>query len=395
VFTERTLFSFRNKFEFKPQRNLSNYRDYFPQNYDHSRNRFLSHFEEFKKQGLPAEHLSFNVPSKYRSDLFVDACFIPNENNEKLIILTTGVHGLEAPTGSAAIEVFINEFLNKSLKRGFSLLIVHCLNPFGFAYNRRVTENNVDLNRNFFIENRSGTKYNPLYYELRALLNPQIMGSLKSGARESFRVLQALRKNNFQNISRAIAFGQKQFPGGLFYAGEYNEPQTVWLKNLLVSKCSHFEKTLAIDIHTGYGERGKLYNFGHTFRSESEEYFTKQLFSDLKIYSVKDDGFYETAGDLSSFIAEIFKGRKLASMTFEVGTVNNHKPINQIRDFYKLVRENQIFNDHSIPIEIKETLLKKLGIIETYSPNSLTWRNRAIDQMADSFHLLLNRYHGV
>ncbi len=395
MFTERTLFSFRNRFDYSPKRDKARFKDSFPRDYDHSRKRFLSYFEEFKKQGINAEHLSFQVPSKLRSDLFVDACYIPNQSGEKLVILTTGVHGLEAPAGSAAIELFVNEYLSRSLKRGFSVLIVHSLNPFGFAYNRRVTENNVDLNRNFFIQSKSQTNYNPLYYELRALLNPFMVKSVSGGFKEFIRVLKALNKNKFQNISRAVAYGQNQFPEGLFYSGEYNEPQTEWFRNLLVSKCSNYKKIIAFDIHTGFGERGQLYNFGHNYRSETEEYFTKQLYSGLKVYSVQDDGFYETAGDLSSFLAELFKGRQLASMTFEIGTVDNHRPLNQIRDFYKLVRENQIFTDRSIGFKRKAVLLQKLGVIETYNPDSDIWREKSLKQLRDRFHLLLDRFYAA
>ncbi len=37
----------------------------------------------------------------------------------------------------------------RSCLQNTGALLIHALNPYGFAWTRRVTEDNVDLNRNF------------------------------------------------------------------------------------------------------------------------------------------------------------------------------------------------------------------------------------------------------
>ena len=47
-----------------------------------------------------------------------------------------------------------------------AIVLVHALNPFGFAWRRRWNENNVDLNRNF-LDDRSFLDGDAAYAESR------------------------------------------------------------------------------------------------------------------------------------------------------------------------------------------------------------------------------------
>ena len=54
--------------------------------------------------------------------------------------------------------------------------MVHAINPHGFAWSRRVTEDNVDLNRNF-VDHAQPYPSNPGYEELRAAICPATRSS--------------------------------------------------------------------------------------------------------------------------------------------------------------------------------------------------------------------------
>ena len=58
--------------------------------------------------------------------------------------------GVEGFAGSAIQIQFLKERIGgPELPRSFGVLLIHALNPYGFAHLRRANECNVDLNRNF------------------------------------------------------------------------------------------------------------------------------------------------------------------------------------------------------------------------------------------------------
>ena len=65
----------------------------------------------------------------------------------------------------------------KSNKKLPTIVLIHALNPYGFKTNRRVNEDNIDLNRNFLSEEefnyvKSRDPNFSRYVELNKILNP-------------------------------------------------------------------------------------------------------------------------------------------------------------------------------------------------------------------------------
>ena len=57
------------------------------------------------------------------------------------------------------------------LPEGLAHLAIHAINPYGFAWLRRVTEDNVDLNRNF-VDFSEALPVNPGYEDLATAICP-------------------------------------------------------------------------------------------------------------------------------------------------------------------------------------------------------------------------------
>ncbi|MDX6151645.1 DUF2817 domain-containing protein [Marinococcus sp. PL1-022] len=70
-------------------------------------------------------------------------------HSSTLIVVTTGVHGIEGYAGSALLQLFIDEYITQLNPNTTGIRLVHAVNPWGMKNRRRVSENNVDLNRNF------------------------------------------------------------------------------------------------------------------------------------------------------------------------------------------------------------------------------------------------------
>ena len=70
--------------------------------------------------------------------------------------MVSGTHGVEGFCGSGAQIDWLRRGEAASLPVDVAALMVHAVNPYGFAWLRRVTEENIDLNRNWidFTSNR-------------------------------------------------------------------------------------------------------------------------------------------------------------------------------------------------------------------------------------------------
>src|SRR5206468_336863 len=98
------------------------------------------------------------------------------------------------------------------------LVMLHGLNPFGFAWLRRTNEDNIDPNRNFHLAAGDYQGCEPNYRACDRLLNPR-----RAPRRiEPFavQVLWAALRFGHAGLKQAIAAGQYEFPLGLFFGGK-------------------------------------------------------------------------------------------------------------------------------------------------------------------------------
>ena len=96
-----------------------------------------------------AEQKTFAVPSAHGEDLTVDSLYLPAQGEKRqLVVLVSGVHGMEGFAGSAIQRMFLAELAGKVDRQTTGYLLVHSMNPYGMKHGRRATEANVNLNRN-------------------------------------------------------------------------------------------------------------------------------------------------------------------------------------------------------------------------------------------------------
>lgn len=105
-------------------------------------------------------------------------------SEEKYLVHLSGTHGVEAYGGSAIQSAVLQSLaINEQYKDKDTnsdlptLIFIHSVNPFGFYHNRRVNEDNVDVNRNYLTDKEFEyvTSRDPNYagyVDLDFLLNP-------------------------------------------------------------------------------------------------------------------------------------------------------------------------------------------------------------------------------
>ena len=142
---------------------------YFSLTYPQARRRFL---EAARAGGATIEsHVNPNAKGTTGEDLVTDVARFGDMAAENLLIICSGTHGNEGYCGSGCQIGLIGEGIVGSRPLSVAVLLVHAVNPYGFSHIRRVTEDNVDLNRNF-LDFSKPPPDNPRYAELADLLVP-------------------------------------------------------------------------------------------------------------------------------------------------------------------------------------------------------------------------------
>jgi len=81
-------------------------------------------------------------------------------------------HTASKVTQARGAPVNLLAHLPTTLAQGQAAVLVHAINPYGFAWTRRVNEDNVDLNRNFVDHDGSNYPENDLFERLAEHIIP-------------------------------------------------------------------------------------------------------------------------------------------------------------------------------------------------------------------------------
>lgn len=220
----------------------------FSEAYLEARQKFLAATATAK-----AYRSSANGPSG--EALYTDAAYFGRPNAKRLLVLVSGVHGPEGYCGSAAQLLFLQAKFHEGLPASTAVLCIHALNCYGFAWDRRVTAEGCDLNRNF-VDFSKPLPPNPEYEELHEHLIPADISP--EGLRRADDVVAAFRSlHGEQKLREARSSGQYTRPGGRFYGGtEPTEARRTLERIAAEFDVAAREQVVIIDYHTGLGPYG-------------------------------------------------------------------------------------------------------------------------------------------
>ena len=364
---------------------------YYPKSYNYARQEFIKKSEKVIKEHPRAHLFSFKVPSKIDSDLTIEALYVRAKKQERLLILSSGIHGVEGFVGSAIQDMFIDKFLSDSMLQNTGVLFLHAMNPYGFKYIRRVTENNVDMNRNSSTNDSLFKIVNTGYAKVKDFINPTNPVNLSSYQHRFFflRAMNMVRKASIPVLRQAILQGQYQYKNDLYYGGQSFEPQIKEITPFLDSICKPYKFVMEIDLHTGYGKRGVLHLFPNPVPEKIKK-LTEEIYKGYHIDWGDNKDFYIVTGDFINFIAEINDDKKYIPMTFEYGTLNSQTTIGSIKSLHRMIMENQGF--HFGYKSKRDSLKVRKKFIEMYYPSSKSWREQIMDETIEMFKTILPRF---
>ena len=136
---------------------------------------------------------------------------------------------------------------------------------------------------------------------------------------------------------------------------------------------------MLVDLHTGYGERGKLHFFKiDNLNDRKLDELINIIYNGYEIVggntNSTDTNFYTATGSFAEYIYKLSKNKICIPMTYEFGTINSNKPLGQIKSLKIMVNENQCHQNGYKNLKDKIKIQK--DIKELYSPSDNKWRTK-------------------
>jgi hypothetical protein len=313
---------------------------------------------------------SFPIPAG-RGDLTIDASIVGAEQPRRLVLVTSGLHGVEGFFGSAVqLALLEGAFAGWQPPTGAAVVLLHALCPFGFARVRRTNEDSVDLNRNFLKPKQLFTGSPAGYADLDPLLNPPTPP--RKWDLFAPRLFLIALGNGERRIRQAIAGGQYEFPKGIFYGGEGPSATQRILAEQLPRWTDSAERVIHLDFHTGLGPWAtyKLLTAGSDADDKTRR--LQEWFGPAVEACRSGPTAYDTRGGIDEWLEDRFADRECHSVCAEFGTYGPLKVLSALR------AENQAH--HWGGDDPKRVRPAKRRLREVFAPASRQWRRRVVRQ---------------
>lgn len=223
----------------------------FAPDYAAARARFL---QAAREAGAVVSSQPLPLPGLQGEDLALDLARLGRADADCWLVVSSGCHGVEGFCGSgiqvAALRA--GTLQRQAEAAGVSVLMLHALNPHGFSHLRRVTQENVDLNRNF-ADFAAPLPDNAGYRALHGLLLPPTWPPTDDNRQA---VADYIEQHGMRAFQAAVSQGQHSHPDGLFFGGLAPTWSRRTLEEVLPVQMPRARTIAWVDLHTGLGPSG-------------------------------------------------------------------------------------------------------------------------------------------
>jgi hypothetical protein len=223
----------------------------FTANYADARKRFVGTAAAY---GAHVEsHVNPCGRGPHAEALACDVAWFGDPHASRVFVSFSGIHGTEGHATSAAQIAWIDCHARQTLPSRVAVLMLHALNPWGFAYRSRCNESFVDLNRNFlerFVPPPADAPFSAEVHETVCL------ESLDTVTVDKARVRLAELRARYGDVAveRALWGAQYTRADGLSFGGTKAEWSTRIVREVLERRLAHATHIAFIDWHTGVGD---------------------------------------------------------------------------------------------------------------------------------------------
>ena len=230
---------------------MSSIQNAFSKSYAEARQKFL---DAAQAAGLKVQSHYHPRPGRDGESLAMDVVREGPADAKDLLVISSACHGVEGYCGSGVqVSALRNAPWRQAAREaGVAVLYIHALNPYGFSHVRRVTHENVDINRNFHDYSKP-LPVNTAYREVQPLLLPEVW---PPDAANVAAVGKFIEERGMPAFQAAVSGGQHEFADGLFFGGSGPTWSNLTLRNVLREHGRSCKRMAWIDLHTGLGPSG-------------------------------------------------------------------------------------------------------------------------------------------
>ena len=305
--------------------------------------------------------------------LTIDVATFGAPTANRALLVLSGTHGAEGYAGSAAQVAFMRSNALGQLDGRTRVVLVHGINPFGFAHATRTTENNVDLNRNF-VDFKAPRPANPGYLELHGILCPDVWTPQAQEASDTS-IAAWIARNGQAAWLESIMKGQYDEATGLNYGGQAPEWSNLTLRSIIAQHLKSVQNLGFIDWHTGLGKPGEPFflcfnerggvdweracGWWGRERVENEEGFEggkRPAYNGLVFYGVRD----------------AVKPARMTGAVIEFGTL-------PIKETFNQLRADRWLKFGKTPTDARALEPVRKRVMEAFIPSDPQWRDRVVD----------------
>jgi hypothetical protein len=349
---------------------------FFADDYESARSKFLSACA--KKTSWVKAYKNDRALRDDSIELAADVVRIGPGDAPTALVLISGTHGVEGFCGSACQTAAVSLGLFDDLPSQTAVILIHAINPFGFAYLRRVTESNVDLNRNCVddFSNQILKGFNTDYVQLDSVLNPGTWSSEKPHLGFE-QIMHFIKTEGLERFQAAVSIGQYRNAKGLFYGGAEKTWSRCVLEDIISSELGCANKVMVIDYHTGLGQpgRGELI----CLESDGSEVFHRARHAygtSVKATKTMDSDTKSISADVHGSIDRLFRdAREATYVALEFGTVNVLEVLEALR------AENWLYH-HSDNHDSDLAKQIRCDFRAAFCPENEDWRQSVVHRSA-------------
>ena len=303
-----------------------------------------------------------------------------------LLIVSSACHGVEGFCGSGVQVALLRDaaWSRAVQAAGVAVLYIHALNPHGFSWWRRTTQENVDLNRNFH-DFSQPLPANPGYDELAAMLVPPTWPPTPE---VDAAIARFINERGERALQDAVTSGQYEHPEGLFYGGRNPTWSHVTLRHVLKEHATRCQRLGWIDLHTGLGPNGHAERI-FACRDEAAALRRARAWWGDAVTSIYDgtSASAKLSGMMWMAACEECAQAEYTGIALEYGTV----PVLGIID---ALRADQWLENHPEAGEAQRRAIKQ-QVRDAFYTDTDGWKQRVVEQAAVAAHQALRGLAGA
>ena len=342
---------------------------------------FSGTYAEARRKFLEASAAKALVVDSYQNpsckgregeDLFMDVARVGAPNASRLLVLSSGTHGIEGYCGSGIQVGLLQSDTFSQLPDDVGVILIHAVNPYGFSHDRRVNEDNIDLNRNY-VDFSKPLPGNEHYSSLHQYILPEEWsGTSRDVADDGLAAF--VKENGGKAFTAAVSGGQYAHPDGVFYGGAADSWSRTTLQEIVSSLATSVDCVGFIDFHTGLGPFGQ----GEIIGLGSPEQLARTLDWYGDQVTNPDAGTSSSApvvGTMGHAMSDAFPNSPSTFIALEYGTLAPKEVLEAVR------ADNWLYQKGDVESELGRSIKKQIR--EAFYPDDADWRQKVWDRACD------------